>query len=420
MIRRGVSSSSSINNSIELKETKKNINGVTYFNNGNNSNNVIKSCWLGSIVCFVLAVVYLQYVSFWIQSCSGSTSTSGSASRFRFLIIGDSHLLGNRRSKIDRLWVDWQVRRSVEFAISKHNPTDLIFLGDLFDEGIMKNERHRFLREISIPASKAGIRLHMIAGNHDVGEHYQLRKSTIDMFENEIGHGVNSYRENVCEQDQCVSILGVNTMALEGTPFDREVNRNTLSFLSKIQSMREDGRNKLPLILLTHLPLFRDDDTNCGFERSGETGHVTYAHPSTKLIPKRDVLSKSTSRMLLESFRPSLVLSAHTHAVCRRYHDDLRILELTTSAFGWRMRPDPAYLFVEFENDPSSLSSSLYCRLPHERISMAISWTLSGISLVLALVSIVLLVSNHICFLGCFRASGKEHTSTSNSNSKKL
>ena len=337
-----------------------------------------------SIVVFLSAVVYLQYVSFQLFSyCEGPTSSSSSS--FRFLVVGDSHLLGTRRSDFDRNWVDWQVKRSLEFAIQKHDPTDLIFLGDLFDEGkrydaeTYRKERVRFVSTILRSTHENGVRIHTIAGNHDIGNHYQLRKAKIETFENTIGP--TNYYDRICvDEKRCVSLLGVNTMALEGTPFDRDVKQNTVLFLNQIEAKREERKND-PLVLLTHYPLFRVNDAECGPERSIEHGHVTYVHPNTKLKEKSYVLSESTSNMLLDRFEPSLVLSAHTHAVCRHRRKSMNgVLELTTSAFGWRMRPDPGYLFVTFESDPSRLDTALYCKLPHERVSIAISITLCVIS----------------------------------------
>lgn len=354
-----------------------------------------------SVLSFGCAVIYLQYISFWLfTTCEGTTSTS---SGFRFLIFGDSHLLGMRRSWWDRNWVDWQVRRSVEFAIWKHNPTDLIFLGDLFDEGkhydskTLVEESQRFVSTIVRPSNRSNVRLHTIAGNHDIGEHYQLRASKIEAFQKAIGT-VNVFHKDVCveeeeeEEGECVSILGINTMALEGTPFDKDVKTSTENFISQVETKRQSTTNKNPLILLTHLPMFREDDTKCGLERSRETGHVTYGHPSKKMRQKSDVLSQTTSKMLFNRFKPSLILSAHTHAVCRHSHDDNDVLEMTTSAFGWRMRPDPGYLFLSFRNDPSQLDSSLYCKLPHERVSIAISVTFCVISGLFAVLGVILLM----------------------------
>ena len=347
-----------------------------------------------SIVVFLSAVMYLQYVSFQLFSyCEGPTSLPRTS--FRFLIVGDSHLLGQQRSEFDRNWVDWQVKRSLEFAIKKHKPTDLIFLGDLFDEGkrydaeTYRKERERFFSTIRRPASDNGVRIHTIAGNHDIGDHYQLRKKNIEAFEDTIGP-TNTYHTICVEKNRCVSILGVNTMALEGTPFDRDVKVNTDTFLNQVEKSRESTKTNYPLILLTHYPLFRVNDAECGVERLRETGHVTYVHPNKKLKEKSDVLSKSTSNMLLNRFKPSLVLSAHTHALCRhRRKGGDGILELTTSAFGWRMRPDPGYLYVTFDSDPSIPDTALYCKLPHERVSQVVSITLCVISILLAVLGVV-------------------------------
>ena len=56
--------------------------------------------------------------------------------RLTGLVISDVHLLGRlRRSWPDRLWTDWQLRKSI-FAIGKwFDPELLLVLGDHLDEG---------------------------------------------------------------------------------------------------------------------------------------------------------------------------------------------------------------------------------------------------------------------------------------------
>ena len=67
------------------------------------------------------AVVYLQYVSFHLFTyCEGPTSSS--ASSFKFFVVGILIFWERGRSDFDRNWVDWQVKRSLEFAIQNMIP----------------------------------------------------------------------------------------------------------------------------------------------------------------------------------------------------------------------------------------------------------------------------------------------------------
>ena len=79
-----------------------------------------------------------------------------------------------------------------------------------------------------------------------------------------------------------------------------------------------DGTAK-PLVLLTHLPLYRRDDSACGAARQQEAGHVTYRAPNARLS-RHDVVSKRSSEALLKRARPDVVLSAHTHTMCEATH----------------------------------------------------------------------------------------------------
>jgi hypothetical protein len=106
-----------------------------------------------------------------------------------------------------------------------------------------------------------------------------------------------------------------------------------------------------PVLLLTHKPLFRPNDLDCGPERAAEGGHVTYEAPEAGLRPGPDgmVLARDASASLLRRLRPAAVFSGHTHARCRRRHGD-GPAEHTLPAFGWRMRPDPSFAVVDLSN----------------------------------------------------------------------
>lgn len=310
----------------------------------------------------------------------------------RALIVSDPHLLGRRRgSPADQMWIDWQVKRSVEFAIARHQPTDLIMLGDAFDEGrstpidVWEDEyAKRFERVFTRACRRAGVRLHNVAGNHDIGNFYQLRRSFVDRSFGSVV-GSTNWQKWICtdEGGACVRLVSVNSMALHASP-NGKMAPDTLAFLDTVSMERAHSHE--PVVLLTHMPMFRSDDTECGHERSLEGGHVTYVSPETSLKEREDVISKELSDLIIERLQPSLVLSGHLHAVCRHKTHNASFLELTTPAFGWRMRPDPGYMVVEFTpttNGELIIQHALLCPLPHEHVTLAIVLIMLSMSILL-------------------------------------
>ena len=54
----------------------------------------------------------------------------------RAVVISDVHVLGNKkRTYVERLWVDWQLQKSLWMILNYLQPDMLIVLGDIFDEG---------------------------------------------------------------------------------------------------------------------------------------------------------------------------------------------------------------------------------------------------------------------------------------------
>lgn len=134
------------------------------------------------------------------------------------------------------------------------------------------------------------------------------------------------------------------------------------SFLDTIDLDVVKSKTTGKIILLTHLPLFREDDMQCGAQRLQEQGHVTYEHPSFQYREHHHVLSRELSTELLAKLQPDLVLSGHTHAWCA-YQHTTGSSEYTIPTFTWGQRPDPSYAVLHLT--PSVFDVTL-CALPRE------------------------------------------------------
>ncbi|KAF4323424.1 hypothetical protein BBO99_00003153 [Phytophthora kernoviae] len=269
-------------------------------------------------------------------------NASVSATDLTVLVVTDVHLLGKRRrSWVERLWVDWQVHASARAAVDIHKPDIALVLGDQFDEGSRwtsdsdwKEYAGRFFRAFS---SFLPLKTLYLVGNHDTAFGRDLRIEDLKRYEITFGaaNRIDEIGDHV--------FVSLNTMALDSDVASQAVKTEARSFLEGVDFDGLRARTSGSVLLLTHLPLFRIDDLQCGEARLQETGHVTYEHPGFKYESHHHVLSQELSSELLDTVRPDLVLSGHTHAWCAYQHPDAAAKEYTIPAFSWGQRPDPGY-----------------------------------------------------------------------------
>ena len=195
-----------------------------------------------------------------------------------------------------------------------------------------------------------------------------------------------------------IQIVVLDSMAVEkNLPWSpKHETEETLDFLSTFSiDNSSESEKQSPIILLTHKPLHRKDDRNCGLERKGESGHVRYVAPDVPLHPGGNgmVLEKETSEMLLQRLQPIAIFSGHTHAVCRYIHTIpplhlSSVPEFTLPAFGWRMRPDPSFAVVDItRHEKKEFDIHVHlCRLPNE-ITMFIVIILHAVILLFLIIS---------------------------------
>jgi hypothetical protein len=156
-----------------------------------------------------------------------------------------------------------------------------------------------------------------------------------------------------------------------------------------------------PPILLLHLPLFRRDDAGCHWRdhpvcapwHERRTCAAEDAEPYTVGV---DVLSEATSRLLLDTLKPSLVLSAHTHQYCERDHQSgaisgatRSIREVTLPTATCRYRDDPGMLLLTVDRPPggvvrtgrcSALRESSVLGLYLATLAVMLTWPLARLS----------------------------------------
>lgn len=245
-----------------------------------------------------------------------------------------------------------------------------------------------------------------IVGNHDVGWRNALSSATVELFEQVFFDGdsplLNVAPANFLWRHELVDIVRINSMALDPhLPSNDRLREDTWDFVdSTAAKLRQDrssssssssSASPKPLLLLTHMPLHRPNDLQCGDKRTSEGGGVTYKAPHEALIPDDEVLNAEASERLLATLQPDVVFSGHVHARCVQHHPIVASVlgesaiaggtrqslpEITVSAFGWRMRPDASFAIADLRVDQQRgtlVSLELEtCPLPHEHVLYAV------------------------------------------------
>ncbi|KAI9997916.1 hypothetical protein PInf_002173 [Phytophthora infestans] len=184
-----------------------------------------------------------------------------------------------------------------------------LVLGDQFDEGSRWTPNadwdeyaDRFFRAF---ASLLPLKTLYLVGNHDTSFGRDMRLQDVKRYEVTFGAA------NRIDEIEGHTFVSLNTMALDSDV----ASHDELPGKRHFDDLR--ARTRGSVILLTHLPLFRVDDLQCGEERLREAGHVTYEAPGFKYETHHHVLSRELSAKLLDKIQPDLVLSGHTTRASR-------------------------------------------------------------------------------------------------------
>lgn len=271
---------------------------------------------------------------------------------------------------MDKLRREWQMKQSFKISNSIYEPDIVVFLGDILDEGSYSNDESfdracdDFFRIFSVDRSKQEV--HIIPGNHDVGFHDHMLRYPylLDRFSKKFGTTSNV---QLIESRKVGSLelVMMNSMSFnnDGCPFCtlaiQEINR----IASHIERMNKviDSRP----IVFKHIPLYRRNDSSCKYPQSMADRVVK---PN---IEGEDVIHEATSRFILDSLRPRLVISGHTHMQCSTTHrlsesTQETIEELTITSYNHKYAElEPGFLLL------SANSTHLYtqhCGLVNEYI----------------------------------------------------
>ena len=331
------------------------------------------------------------------------------------MMIADLHLIGQLLgNSIDRLKRESQMRTAFHTAVRQLEPDLIFILGDILDEGKWSflpedfrrttgRYRKYFSRYVNSMATKKKIDLHVLTGNHDVGFHYDVDNIKVHRFEKSFNaskvkfvseKGVNFLLLNsvLMRNDSCALCLETQKQLREAKAVldciqissKKSISKKCSDLVKKheVEELIPDVKpDKISQpIILQHFPLYRANESSC-FSADWNSLNLNISKP---LEQDWDVLSKQTSRNLVDMFNPRLVFSGHSHYNCEiwhRYFADQRrkVLEVTVNSFSWRNNDNPKILLLTI--DRNSYTYSL-CHLPRESAQFAIYCLLWGYSLI--------------------------------------
>ncbi|XP_016064423.1 PREDICTED: metallophosphoesterase 1 isoform X2 [Miniopterus natalensis] len=309
------------------------------------------------------------------------------------MFLADTHLLGEVRGHwLDKLRREWQMERAFQTALWLLQPEVVFILGDIFDEGkwstsqAWEDDVERFQKMFRHPRH---VLLKVVAGNHDIGFHYQMNRYRIKRFE-------KVFSPERLFSWKGINFVMVNSVALEGDGCSicSEAEAELIEISHQLNCSREAQRpghcedgQPLPAsapVLLQHFPLYRRSDANC----SGEDA----APPEERGTPfkeRYDALSREASQKLLWWLRPRLVLSGHTHSACEVLHG-AGIPELSVPSFSWRNRNNPSFIMGSITPTEYALAK---CYLPCEDTVLITYCGAAGFLVAFVLVHLGLLTS---------------------------
>ncbi|BBG98718.1 Calcineurin-like metallo-phosphoesterase superfamily protein [Prunus dulcis] len=162
--------------------------------------------------------------------------------------------------------------------------------------------RLKHIFSLSAHERYSNIPVYYLSGNHDIGYGilHSRRAEAIKRYEKEFG-----------SRNHRFAVGKVEFIAIDAQTID------------DVQAY--------PRVLLTHIPLYRQDWTDCGpirILRSADGQEVVY----------QNYITKESSKYLLDSIQPVLVLSGHDHDQCHVIHESKYgpVGEYTVGTVSWQ------------------------------------------------------------------------------------
>ncbi|XP_024527227.1 uncharacterized protein C630.12 isoform X2 [Selaginella moellendorffii] len=350
---------------------------------------------------WIASLLYGELLAFWIPrwSCSwpnleqkfASTKLPPGERPLRIVLIADPQLTDRTsygmdpRSlllKIIQFYSDIYMRRAFRSSVLGLEPDEILFLGDYFDGGpyladdeweeSWKRFEHIFDQTQRGLKSRKKIPTYYLCGNHDLGYHevFSQKPQIAQRYQKKFGE--TDFIHNIGSLD----FVFVNSQALDGSRADPFTNASW-SFVEKVASSDRAAR---PMVLMTHIPLFRPDNTPCGSDRASDVinQRLRRTNWSPGRVTYQNYLTDGTSQKLLNLTKPVMVFSGHDHDQCKIVHATPEGFypEYTVGTFSWQQgNIYPSFMMLSVPRSSSAMTDTIIseslCFLPAQDFNYA-------------------------------------------------
>ncbi|EJD03179.1 Metallo-dependent phosphatase [Fomitiporia mediterranea MF3/22] len=287
----------------------------------------VRSVWLLAVLWYEVGTFYWTITRCrWpdVDLVFGEKLDDGPTPPTHALLVTDPQLRVPYEHPIWRRWfhiTDASLRKRWSFA-RRTRPDVIVFLGDMLESGryaIDDNEYWESFRYFkSVFSSDPSTKVFFVPGNHDVGLGPTARLNA--------AHARRRFAKFFGPLNQKVSI-GNHTLVMLDAPglVDEDYRRaatgktfeewdaipnGAVEFINKFAGLGTDE----PVVLFSHIPLFRPDRAPCGPLR--EKGGIRRGvGPGFQNILMRD-----TTNYILRYVRPAVVFSGNDHDYCEYTH----------------------------------------------------------------------------------------------------
>ncbi|KAL3310399.1 Proteasome subunit beta type-8 [Cichlidogyrus casuarinus] len=276
------------------------------------------------------------------------------------------------------------MKRAFKAVLFMHAPELVFILGDVLDQGTntysdsdFKDYFDRF-KDV-FPSDPDSYKLKIIAGNHDIGFHYDIDYYKDHRFRQAFFGDSRTTCGRIYSQRGIHFVL-LNSMAFQGDNCElcsealRDLDEISKSFnclradvlessldcrlptdlpnsTEKIKYRYDIGSDILKPgtysrpIVLQHFPLYRPNDVNCTLSEDSMPSPLK----ETANRPRWECLSEEATQTIVQKLRPRLVVSGHTHFGCRTDHflnieSFETITEYSVASFSTRNLENPNFL----------------------------------------------------------------------------
>lgn len=315
---------------------------------------------LTALLCVVWAatLLYGEMGAYWLPSlwaCSwphllrSNSSIDGAkypGDYVKIAVIADPQLM-DRTSlslapkslalEMAQFYTDLYMRRAFLASILPFKPDVILYLGDYFDGGPYLSDeewqesldRFKHIFALDSQGRHRDIKVYFLSGNHDIG------------YESIVTHRpevVNRYEKKFGKRNYRFTAGKVEFIAIDAQTLDARHQQNLASSpLDFVKNVSMDVQS-YPRVLLTHIPLYRQDEMYCGPNRKSPVINQRISRTADGEIRYQNYVSDETSDFLLELIKPVLILSGHDHDQCTITHKSTSqsVMEHTVGTISWQ------------------------------------------------------------------------------------